>query len=305
MPFVKYKNGIFTRNVSRKILFIPVVLSITISMIVIVINLACFPAKPPVSSEMNNMGWLFDGMQLLILNFILWNFNCLIVKANLRWWFNGGLIIWIISAVFDLMDEFIVQPMWVGYFIEDITKLVGMSGVSIGVYFFVKYINDKYIDASINSFRDELTYLPNRRYFRNVMMELTTVSHYLLLIDIDFFKNINDKYGHDMGDEVLKTFGRQLSHLYSDNVIATRIGGEEFAVTLHSTTREDVESTALAILTTARELVVGGDIHFTVSIGAGYKSEQESIDNFFKRVDMALYQAKCSGRDRIEWATSK
>lgn len=62
-----------------------------------------------------------------------------------------------------------------------------------------------------------------------------------MLIDIDFFKKINDKYGHNIGDEVISVFGRMLKNLHDNNVFAARIGGEEFAVIVHTLKAEDVK----------------------------------------------------------------
>lgn len=302
MPFLKLKNGLFSKSQSKKSLYLSLTLSIFLCVSVMSINLAFFPGRRIVGSWIKNTGLLFDIIQLLILHFFLWKFNRLTVKTNLRCWIDVGLAIWIISATFDAMDEIILQPAWVGHFIEDVTKLLGMLIVSIGFYFIVLYVNNKYVDASVESFQDELTQLPNRRYFRNVMIDLKDTNHYLMFIDIDFFKKINDKYGHDIGDEVLSVFGRMLKNLHNNNVFAARIGGEEFAVIVHTLKTEDVKLIAKKILTSARQLVIMNDIRFTVSIGVGCKRENETIDNLLKRVDNALYQAKYCGRDRIEWA---
>lgn len=302
MPFVKYEDGLFTKNESRKTLYMPMMFSLALCLLVMIINLFSFPKKEIGHSWMENSGWVVGTVQWLILNFILWSFNRLTVKASLRRWINLGLYIWIVSAAFDVMDEFIHQPLWVGYYIEDVSRLAGMLCVSIGIYFIVQYVNDKYADVSIDSYRDELTHLPNRRYFRNILLELKNKNIFVFIIDIDFFKK-NDEYGHDIGDEVLREFGHLLSGLYNGNVTASRIGGEEFAVILHLPSKQDVIFVADRILSRTRELVIRGEIRFTVSIGAGHKKEDETVENLLKRVDIALYQAKCRGKNRIEWAT--
>ncbi|QBJ11313.1 GGDEF domain-containing protein [Rahnella aquatilis] len=301
MPFLKYESGLFTKNKSRKILYMPMALSVMLCIFVMVFNLVAFSTKQNEGSWIQNSGWIFDGIQLLILNFILWNFNRLLLKTSLRRWINAGLMIWIVSAAFDLMDEIIRQPMWVGYYLEDLSKLAGMVCVSAGIYFIVRYVNNKYSDMSINSFRDELTRLPNRRYFKNALMDLDNVSVYVFLIDIDFFKNINDKYGHYIGDDVLRAFSLMLSELFKNNVIAARVGGEEFAVIVQTSVFEEARLMAEKILVHVRELVINEEIRFTVSIGAGIKKENESQESLFRRIDIALYQAKHSGRNRVEW----
>jgi len=305
MPFVKNENGLFTKNESRKTLYMPLVLSGALCILVMIIHLAYFPAKKIGHSWIQNSGWLFDLFQLLILNFILWSFNRLTVKASQRRWINVGLLVWILSAACDFMDEIIRQPQWLGYYIEDLTRLIGMLCVAVGVYLIVHYVNDKYADASIDSYRDELTNLPNRRYFRRVLLDLQSVNYYVFFIDIDLFKKINDKYGHDIGDEVLRAFGQMLGELSENNVIAARIGGEEFAVIVQTSVFEEAQSTAEKILTRSRELVVNDEVRLTVSMGAGNKRENESQESLLKRVDIALYQAKSWGRNRIEWASSQ
>lgn len=302
MPFVKYEDGLFTRNESLKNLYLPMASSLMLCFLVVMINLASFPGKQIGHSWIENSGWIVDVIQWLILNFILWSFNRLKIDARLRRGINLGLHIWIISAAFDVMDEFIQQPRWVGYYIEDAFKLAGMLFVSIGVYFIVRYVNGKYADVSIDSYRDELTRLPNRRYFRNILLELKNTDNYIFIIDIDSFKNINDKYGHDMGDEVLRAFGNLLSSLHDGNVTAFRIGGEEFAVIMTLPSQQDASVLAEKILSRTRDVMIRNKIRFTVSIGVGQKKEDETVGNLLKRVDIALYEAKKQGKNRIEWA---
>lgn len=302
MPFAKYEDGLFTKSESRKALLLPVLLSAALSVLVVIINLTFFPLKSAGKTLLYNPGWVFDALQFFILNFILYSFNRIAVKARLRRWLNVGLIVWIISAAFDLMDEIIVQPPWVGYFIEDMTQLVGMMCVSIGVFHLVHYINDRYADVSIDSFRDELTQLPNRRYFTDALMDMRSENYYLFFIDIDHFKQINDRYGHDRGDEVLRQFGAMLAALYDDKVLAARIGGEEFAVIMQTSFIEDAEQLARQIIQRTQALVIDDAIHLTVSVGVAGKKENERLEKLLKRVDVALYQAKRLGRNRAEWA---
>ncbi|ROR11616.1 diguanylate cyclase (GGDEF)-like protein [Erwinia sp. JUb26] len=302
MPFVKYENGLFNRNESRKIRYIPVMLSALLCLMVMLLHLMCFPMKQRGEGWIDHAGWVFDGLQLLALNVILWSFNRLLMKPRLRLLINTGLIIWIVSAAFDVMDEIVRQPLWVAYYIEDVTQLVGMLSVSLGVFYIVRYLNDKYANASIDSFRDELTSLPNRRYFMTTLRELTDEALFVFLIDIDFFKKINDSFGHDRGDDVLRGFGKMLSTLYDDNILACRIGGEEFAVIVNTTDIIAAQQIAGQLLSRTRTLVIADDIRFTVSIGACLKKEQESVKDVLKRVDVALYQAKSDGRNRVQWA---
>ena len=92
MPFVKYEDGLFTKNESRKTLYMPMMFSLALCLLVMIINLFSFPKKEIGHSWMENSGWVVGTVQWLILNFILWSFNRLTVKASLRRWINLALI---------------------------------------------------------------------------------------------------------------------------------------------------------------------------------------------------------------------
>lgn len=156
---------------------------------------------------------------------------------------------------------------------------------------------------------DELTGLHNRRYFNQTgPTEITRALRYnrslsLLVLDIDHFKTVNDTYGHDVGDMVLKNLAAMLRQRFRmmDSVI--RIGGEEFVVMMPETS---VES-AMEIAEQCRRdvemssVLVGGDlIRFTISIGvAGFDTPMTSLLDLLRAADQALYQAKFSGRNRV------
>ncbi|WP_413454028.1 GGDEF domain-containing protein [Erwinia persicina] len=113
---------------------------------------------------------------------------------------------------------------------------------------------------------------------------------------------MNDRYGHDRGDEVLRQFGAMLGELYDDEIMAARIGGEEFAVILQMASQDQADALARHILKRTQALVIDDDIRITVSIGVAKKRENERLEKLLKRVDIALYQAKRLGRNRVEWA---
>ena len=153
---------------------------------------------------------------------------------------------------------------------------------------------------------DYLTDLPNRRAF--VESAKKHISHYqsqqenycLALLDIDFFKKVNDTYGHDAGDNVLKVVALYMRKHLSGGVIA-RLGGEEFAVVLKGLdedalyTRLDDFRRELAICQTPYE---GQSISITTSIGVVFNST-ESLTAQLNLADQALYSAKENGRNQI------
>jgi diguanylate cyclase (GGDEF)-like protein len=126
------------------------------------------------------------------------------------------------------------------------------------------------------------------------------------MIDIDHFKQINDSYGHSVGDQVLF----QLANILQDNVRSPdtvgRYGGEEFLVVLPNTGLKQAGEQAARLCKRIREtdINVGEMIRMSVSIGvAEYKHGQENWQKFLSRADMALYEAKNGGRDR--WMPSE
>ncbi|HXN11030.1 MAG TPA: diguanylate cyclase [Steroidobacteraceae bacterium] len=158
---------------------------------------------------------------------------------------------------------------------------------------------------------DYLTGLSNRRVFSErseaaaKAFASAGVPYGLILMDLDDFKHINDDFGHDVGDEVLRALGRILSEqLRGREDIAARLGGEEFAVLCFG----ELDETALCNLAErirvqlSREGVTSprGMVHFTSSFGVALCSAEDSgWRNIYARADAALYEAKASGKDRI------
>jgi diguanylate cyclase (GGDEF)-like protein len=156
---------------------------------------------------------------------------------------------------------------------------------------------------------DGLTGLNNRRHFLTLTeSEWSRFQRYgrplaLLMIDIDFFKSVNDTYGHDAGDAVLKAVSEALHKNKRTSDIAGRLGGEEFALLLPEATMDR----AIAAGERYRGLIggrpiiaMGRQISVTVSIGASVAEPGMSgFDELLKRADVALYAAKESGRNRV------
>jgi diguanylate cyclase len=158
---------------------------------------------------------------------------------------------------------------------------------------------------------DWLTGLANRRHFvealeagiKNSAMSQRPLA--LLVMDIDHFKQINDVYGHSVGDRCLAGFAEQMQHVFGgQQELCARLGGEEFAVLIPgydeaaALARADAFRIGLAAATMVPELP---DLRLRVSVGAGAfdHARHESADQFFGDVDRALYRAKAQGRDRV------
>jgi diguanylate cyclase (GGDEF)-like protein len=160
---------------------------------------------------------------------------------------------------------------------------------------------------------DALTFLPNRRQMiGDLQREVILSDRYdtplaISMLDIDHFKNINDTYGHPVGDEVLQRLAGELRQRIRQPDTIGRYGGEEFLVILpHSTLQAAIEQ-AERLCRHVRSLMIKSneaEISLTISIGiAQYKTHKEDWQTFLSRADAALYRAKNAGRDR--WAVSE
>lgn len=155
------------------------------------------------------------------------------------------------------------------------------------------------------STRDTLTGILNRKKFFEIGNNLFIRSGkelYVLMIDIDHLKKINDQHGHDVGDIVLKKVTHVIKEILPPDAIFGRMGGEEFSVMYTAQTHElsmDIVSEILKTVSQTRiSLKNGGSISCTISIGIGRKySEFDTLDSLLKEADMTLYEAKESGRN--------
>lgn len=158
---------------------------------------------------------------------------------------------------------------------------------------------------------DPMTKLYNRRYLTDIsehMIELakrnkTQLS--LIMIDIDFFKSINDRYGHKNGDTVIMTVAKTLKSITRTSDLVCRFGGEEFIILLPQTGIEGAVKISEKIRKSIENLAIatqeGEKIHFTVSCGVSAVNveKDKNIENATQKADEALYEAKKCGRNRV------
>jgi len=149
---------------------------------------------------------------------------------------------------------------------------------------------------------DPLTGLFNRRHFYELVHPLLArrikKESCLFMFDIDKFKNINDTYGHDIGDIILKDLSKIISENIREGDVFSRFGGEEFVLFLPDTSLEQAKIVAEKIREKIENHTSVQDIKITVSIGIS--KVFEDVDNAIKASDIALYRAKESGRNRVE-----
>ena len=154
---------------------------------------------------------------------------------------------------------------------------------------------------------DFLTKLYNRRKFNSFLeYEISKANRYkdqhlsLLLVDIDYFKNVNDTYGHLVGDNILQEISKILTICSRDTDIVARWEGEEFVLMLPQTNIEQAFFVGEKLRATIEKHKFDDVKHITCSIGVGKFHQNEDKDTLFKRVDAALYKAKNSGRNKVE-----
>ena len=154
--------------------------------------------------------------------------------------------------------------------------------------------------------KDEKTQVYNNRFFKNVFeLEFERAKRKkqklsLAIIDIDFFKKINDTYGHLMGDKILLELAQTVQETIRKYDCLARFGGEEFIVLLPGTSKNTAKIVSERIRKNILKNSVLKKYKLTVSIGLTEYKNSDTIKKMIKRSDKALYLAKGKGRDRVE-----
>jgi diguanylate cyclase (GGDEF)-like protein len=154
--------------------------------------------------------------------------------------------------------------------------------------------------------KDPLTMIYNRRkLFDMLEMEVEKANRYcrplaLLLLDLDYFKEVNDKYGHDIGDIVLKTTTQIVENVIRKVDIFARYGGEEFIIICPETDTDGAVALAEKIRTAVEQHSYPMVGNITISAGATELSDTDSVNTLIKKADDVLYAAKKRGRNRVE-----
>jgi len=152
---------------------------------------------------------------------------------------------------------------------------------------------------------DQLTGIYNRRKFEEMFnVELDRISRYksplaLIMFDVDHFKSVNDTYGHDVGDKVLKSIVNVVNKNIRNTDIFARWGGEEFLILSPETNSENARALAEKLRASIEKTKFVKAGKLTCSFGVSSYIDKESGDSLIKRVDDALYEAKNEGRNRV------
>ncbi len=177
---------------------------------------------------------------------------------------------------------------------------------------FIDDKNEVKILSNLEQYRKEasedlLTGLSNRRYVKAVLeskiieFNEVRISFGVVFIDIDHFKRVNDDFGHDIGDEILKLVAKTLESNLRKHDVVGRWGGEEFIAII-----SNVDANELAAVTEKMRFLVESsklrlkdeELHVTISLGATLSINDDNVDEIVKRADALMYQSKTNGRNR-------
>ena len=153
---------------------------------------------------------------------------------------------------------------------------------------------------------DKLTSVYNRHMFEEILQrEISRARRYsrplsLIMVDVDFFKEVNDRYGHQSGDAVLRCVAMTLQEKLRDSDIVARWGGEEFVIILPNTTAEHAVAAAEYLRSDIARSRFENGITLTCSFGVTACREDDTVNSLFTRIDKALYRAKEFERNNVQ-----
>lgn len=212
------------------------------------------------------------------------------------------------ALFFVVSLPYLVRPAHI-HTVFTITLHIVSAALVAALYFFSSYQHQVQI-AELNMEQlarlantDALTGLANRRRISEVIeSELLRYARYehhfaIILLDIDHFKAINDRLGHDMGDEVLKALALRCSALFRDVDLIGRWGGEEFLVVMPETPYAQALQRAQVLCQQVAASPIFDNHVISISCGVAGVEAQESLGELFHRADTALYEAKRNGRN--------
>jgi diguanylate cyclase (GGDEF)-like protein len=194
----------------------------------------------------------------------------------------------------DVIEQLEQKLEWIALFLFG-AGLIFLIGMMIQTYRTI-FLKEK-------MYTDELTKLSNRHYLKSAEEFIEINSYFILLIDIDLFKRINDSYGHHAGDYVLSEFAQLLQSFRKKRDILVRYGGEEFLFLLHKSKQGSVEDFANHIRQSIQAYPFRYEgIRIPISISIGLNFNETLVNKFSEAIhqaDLALYEAKRTGRNKV------
>lgn len=293
------------KNLSNKIFLF----SILIYLFTTILWLSYFEIKDPSSYDMEDI--FFEGMYLSIAGICFFFINKLkSASFNLGW----GLYVW--GLVINILDEFTSEPGFYDTVLEGMIVIAGLVVITYHIYTFYfqqQKLGKRLIYLAIH---DPITNSYNRRYLKILIREEEKRSKRynhqigLMMMDIDRFKELNDKFGHQMGDKVLRRVAKFLETQFRvvDRVI--RYGGDEFLIVLPETqSLKDLNQLKERLKEKFKEEKfeeLPTDFSFSLSIGCALwnPTQAASVENMIDQADKQMYQEKEKGKNNYSLSPS-
>ncbi|WP_059282299.1 putative bifunctional diguanylate cyclase/phosphodiesterase [Bacillus coahuilensis] len=197
-----------------------------------------------------------------------------------------------------------------------IINLIALSClILITILYSEKQYNEKHEELKEHSTQleflaqhDQLTLLPNRLYLESILTQHIEKKEpfYLLFLDLDSFKHVNDYYGHSFGDELLKQVSKSLQELFTLDGFVSRMGGDEFIILYYSNNREEVRAKLDILIETLTIPTTIHDHHFSVTTSIGvshFPSNTTNSDKLIIQADLAMYHSKDKGKNQYSFFT--
>jgi diguanylate cyclase (GGDEF)-like protein len=228
----------------------------------------------------------------------------------------GSMLVMVILAVATRATEEGVREQVLGltvfcslltFYMRSIARrVVEGIGLQLSNAALARQLGEALLRVQHESETDTLTGQPNRRALDGLLQEQFELAHTgsrpfsLLMLDIDHFKQINDSWGHGVGDQVLREFAARIRSLLRQDDVCARYGGEEFVVVLPDTTLFEAMAAAdrMRCGLADRALLDDPLIQATMSVGVAQYGAGETLDRLLERTDRAVYRAKRAGRNR-------
>jgi diguanylate cyclase (GGDEF)-like protein len=216
-----------------------------------------------------------------------------------------GLATLTFSMATDVMDELVDMPETYNMVFEGFFEIAGFAFLVLGLRRWIVYnetLKAQLLDLATTDF---LTGAFNRRHFGTALQsELERAGRQpnpfsVIFFDVDRFKQVNDSFGHEAGDRVLVGVAQLIQKQLRKTDVFARYGGEEFAILLPQTKREGALALAEKCRLALQENSFAEVGSVSASFGVATFEGNETSNQFLKRVDQALYQAKASGRNRV------
>ncbi|MDY6905749.1 MAG: GGDEF domain-containing protein [Thermodesulfobacteriota bacterium] len=248
------------------------------------------------------------GTVIYILVFVFGTFRLRLRDFLMFVGFTTALYTWTMAVLAHRHPEAVVMRLEI---VRTVILLIALLWIS----YIANYIANLRRQIKRLASHDDLTDVYNRREIfgalerEKAFADRTGYAFSLCILDLDDFKSINDTYGHQAGDRVLREFARTIKDNVRSEDYVGRYGGEEFLVVfVNFECRDNTTSCVQRLLTVTSNMRfpdIDDDLRITVSIGVATYKAPESIDNMISRADEALYQAKANGKNRIEYKDCK